>query len=161
LRQAYATLKDEHERQAYNLTLPRNKATSGSLPTLPADSTADSILEDEKDAAALDAIAISKHNISLEWQKIQDEHDNSMLESKKEVQRLRNDVRVFDAKLRYATLEHLWELAKTWCIWILSLIITITGEHLETDEDKERRQRNRLEIIQGRNLKVEALGIKR
>jgi hypothetical protein len=160
LRKAYDTLKDENSRRAYDLLYPAIEATHEGVPPPPKDSDINSISEDEKDVAALDAVTVSKQNLILKWRETQEGYDGTKNELYSEVLQLQNEIRELDTKIRSAAYTEACAVAISWCLWILSFFYPISVESLETKEDKEQRDRVRLELSHLKNFKMKKLETK-
>ena len=157
---AYETLKDESKRRAYDLIYPqitRTRSTPSQQATpkpAPAPSTANSKEEQDeaKDVAILAAVSKSKQERASRWANKRKIFDDAIFELNRDIRQLQSAIRDINSITKAEMAEE--AAANSWSTWILS---PFYKKPVETEEEKERKARERIQRLHTRNFKEREL----
>ncbi|KAI1940568.1 hypothetical protein LOZ66_002164 [Ophidiomyces ophidiicola] len=152
---AYETLKDKDKRRAYDLIYPRIKSTLKSYPTstgqtsYSAPSTANPRQDDvSEEAAKISAILIAKAQRAAKWSKTQKVYEDAIFELQREIRKLQNAIKILEEVDKAEDAEE--AAAKSWSAWFLP---PINKRRVKTEEEKERKARERLQRLHNKTFK--------
>ncbi|PMD28574.1 DnaJ-domain-containing protein [Hyaloscypha hepaticicola] len=143
LGRAYETLKDENQRRSYDRLYLQIKSKATSQPRASTAPQTNQKREEEIDisqeTAGIAALDKSKAERAARWSTSRKVYDDQIFELKREVRKLQAAIREIEDKVKKEKEE---EAAKnSWGRWLLS---PLNGKPVETEEEKERKARERI-----------------
>lgn len=143
LGRAYETLKDENERRSYDRLYLQIKSKATSQPRASTAPQTNQKREEEIDisqeTAGIAALDKSKAERAARWSTSRKVYDDKIFELKREVRKLQAAIREIEDKVKKEKEE---EAAKnSWGRWFLN---PLSGKPVETEEEKERKARERI-----------------